>query len=597
MPEKKDASASLPDRLAADPKNPPDLTLLQGWLGASSEAGHRRLYLDPELCNSLEIPEDAIVHTQEIPRDTNPLGGDWVWVKAEAAVKQGPGVERMYARFLRGQIQQDWFGGGGGAAAAGGMVGGPAPAAGAVAGPIGPIRTFFNCPSRVVICRPSVLTICASSLVICRPSVGIACVPSAAVACPTIICPSAVDACPSAPGGCDPFTIVQTGTIFQQPADFGGVAGGGLGFDPGLGAGGFAAGGGMVGGPGGGIAGPIGPVGPIRTVINCHTQVFICRPSVLTICASAHLICPSHPIICNRPTINNLCVPSAAIQCATRICPSAVDGCPSAPGGCDPWTIVQTGTIVQQPDFGAVAGGGLGFDPGLAAGGFGGFGGGMVGGPNPAAAAGPIGPIRTFFGCPSRVVLCRPSVLTICTQQVICPTQPIICRPTLGIGCVPSAAIHCPTLICPSAVDACPSAPGGCDPFTVVQTGTIVQQPADFGAGGGLGFDPGIGAGGFGGVGGGMVGGPAPGAGAVAQPFTVALSCHLVTHNIIQCRPTFTLQQCRTLLPVCWPTRVPQFCFTAPHLCQTQFCPTLPNGCPSGPICGGGGFPGGGGGF
>src|SRR5262249_2874268 len=132
MPEspKRDAAGSLPDRLAPDPKNPPDLTLLQGWLGASSEDRHRRLYLDPELSNSLEIPAEAIVHTQEIPRDGNPLGGEWVWIKADAAVKQGPGIERLYARFLRGQIQQDYFGTGGGGAAAG-MVG----AGGAGAGP------------------------------------------------------------------------------------------------------------------------------------------------------------------------------------------------------------------------------------------------------------------------------------------------------------------------------------------------------------------------------------------------------------------------------------------------------------------------------
>src|SRR5215510_3751435 len=122
---KKDASASLPDRLAPDPKNPPDLTLLQGWLGASSEDKHRRLYLDPELSNSVEIPEDAIVHTQDIPADSSPLGGQWVWIKAEAAVKQGPGLERQYARFLRGQIQQDYFAGGGGAGV--GTVGAPPP--------------------------------------------------------------------------------------------------------------------------------------------------------------------------------------------------------------------------------------------------------------------------------------------------------------------------------------------------------------------------------------------------------------------------------------------------------------------------------------
>src|SRR5262245_49169337 len=124
---KKDDAKSLPDRLVSDPKNPPELSLLQGWLGASSEDRHRRLYLDPELSQSLEIPEDAIVNTQDMPRESNPLGGTWVWVKADAAIKQGPGIERLYARFLRGQIQQDFFA----AAGRGGMVGAANPALGA----------------------------------------------------------------------------------------------------------------------------------------------------------------------------------------------------------------------------------------------------------------------------------------------------------------------------------------------------------------------------------------------------------------------------------------------------------------------------------
>lgn len=67
--------------LVSDPMNPPELTLLQGWLGASSEDKHRRLCLNAELSNSLEIPEDAILRTQEVPAHHNALGGVWVWVK------------------------------------------------------------------------------------------------------------------------------------------------------------------------------------------------------------------------------------------------------------------------------------------------------------------------------------------------------------------------------------------------------------------------------------------------------------------------------------------------------------------------------------
>ena len=103
MPEtpKKDHGPSLPDRLVSDPKNPPELTLLQGWLGASSEDRCRRLYLDPALAQSIEIPEDAIVHTLEIPATTSPLGGHWVWVKADAAIDPNAllPAERGYYRY------------------------------------------------------------------------------------------------------------------------------------------------------------------------------------------------------------------------------------------------------------------------------------------------------------------------------------------------------------------------------------------------------------------------------------------------------------------------------------------------------------------
>jgi hypothetical protein len=558
---KRDAAASLTARLAPDPKNPPDLTLLQGWLGASSEDGHKRLYLDPELSNSVEIPEDAIVHTQDIPSDTSPLGGQWVWIKAEAAVKQGPGLERQYARFLRGQIQQDYFAGGGAGA---GTVGAPP----AVTGPpCGPIRTIFNCPTQQTWCRPSRLTICASAYVICRPPVLA-----------TFVCPSVVDGCPSAPGGCDPYTRVQfqTDPILQQAGGFAGVAGGGLGFDPGVAAGG------MVGGPN-----PAAAIAYPRSIIAaCQSLFTLCRPSVLTICFTRS------PLICQV---------SAAVICPTRgFCPSAVDGCPSTPGGCDPYTIVQfqTDPVLQQAGgFAGVAGGGLGFDPGVAAGG---LAGGMVGGPSPLAAGYVTSPIicqlqtQNIIQCrPTFAVTCRPSVLTICASS------PVICRPTIGFACVPSVAVLCPTRgFCPSAVDACPSAPGGCDPYTIVQfpTETIAQQPGGFGgvAGGGLGFDPGVAAGG------GMVGAPSP---LTAQYATSPAVCQLQTRTLI-CRPTLIYLQCHTQLPLQCFTQSPVQCFThVPQQCFThvpQQCPpiTLPPGCPSGFVCGGGGgYPGGGGGF
>jgi hypothetical protein len=138
---------SLVDDLVSDPKNPPEIMLLQGWLGASSEDKHHRLYLDAELSNSLEIPEDAILRTQELPADHNPLGGVWVWVRADAAIKQGPKLERAYARVLRGQIQEDYLNaaaGMGGVTTGAGVVGAPGIGAMWTAIPLSFVPTALN---------------------------------------------------------------------------------------------------------------------------------------------------------------------------------------------------------------------------------------------------------------------------------------------------------------------------------------------------------------------------------------------------------------------------------------------------------------------
>ncbi|HYE14606.1 MAG TPA: hypothetical protein VD968_09220, partial [Pyrinomonadaceae bacterium] len=60
-------------RIVRDPNDPPDLLLLSGYLGSSSEEGHVRLYLNEELSRYVEIPEGAIRHTQEIPPEQSPL--------------------------------------------------------------------------------------------------------------------------------------------------------------------------------------------------------------------------------------------------------------------------------------------------------------------------------------------------------------------------------------------------------------------------------------------------------------------------------------------------------------------------------------------
>lgn len=97
-------------RLVPNPSRPPDTILLTGYLGDSSEEGCTRLYFDPQLNNYVEISNEDILHTQEIPRDQSPFGGSYVWIRKEAELTHGKvGTERTRARFLEGPIVQDYL--------------------------------------------------------------------------------------------------------------------------------------------------------------------------------------------------------------------------------------------------------------------------------------------------------------------------------------------------------------------------------------------------------------------------------------------------------------------------------------------------------
>jgi hypothetical protein len=275
------AEAAFVGQIVKDPRNPPKTQLLVGYLGRSSEDGHTRLYLDPELNDYVEIPNEAILHTQASD-DGSPLGGTLVWINRAAEVIHGEaGSTRYKASFLEGRITQDYLGqaaaGGAGQAAAFGPYTIPFPLCSPTAFPPFcppsipiwrcPTRVYPLCPKSVLIvqcptqtllcrsvhlpaCPKSVLTICPSTLIRCPsvpvytcPSVIAICPtqlahgcgqPSVAVQCPTFgACPSAVDGCPSAPGGCTfDTTVFQGGTVVNP----------GLGAAGGLAAGGFAGG-------------------------------------------------------------------------------------------------------------------------------------------------------------------------------------------------------------------------------------------------------------------------------------------------------------------------------------------------------------------
>jgi hypothetical protein len=97
--------ASFVRDIVSDPKAVPDVMLLYGYLGASSEEGHERLYLSPDLTNYVEVPTAAILHQMAAPKEQDPHGGVTLWVKKDAALvyKMAPAAEAL-AHYFAGAI-------------------------------------------------------------------------------------------------------------------------------------------------------------------------------------------------------------------------------------------------------------------------------------------------------------------------------------------------------------------------------------------------------------------------------------------------------------------------------------------------------------
>ena len=98
--------ASFVRDIVSDPKSVPDVMLLYGYLGASSEEGHERLYLSPDLTNYVEVPTAAILHQMAAPKEQDPHGGVTLWVKKDAALvyRMAPAAEAL-AHYFAGAIQ------------------------------------------------------------------------------------------------------------------------------------------------------------------------------------------------------------------------------------------------------------------------------------------------------------------------------------------------------------------------------------------------------------------------------------------------------------------------------------------------------------
>lgn len=347
--------------VAGEGGEPPDVRVLTGWLGDTGDAATIRLYLDAELSTYGEMPREAIRYIEELP-DSRPAGAVRIWVRRDAELKEGGSALARAAKFLFGQVQQDFAGraaGGGAAGAAGAAQAQPQTQFCLTLAPGCEVTGFTGqCESQLATkCPPPTCdaNCCVSQYQPCIPQTEMHncfgleqapqqggfeqqqfggpmtrfwCPRPTVFNCPTRICPvsrfgcptwgrcpSAVDACPSSLGctfACDPFdpNIAQQfpqqlpqqfPQQFQQPQQGG--------FEQQQ----------QFGAP--------------------WTQFWCPRPTVFT-CPTQ--ICPISRFGC--PTWGN--------------CPSAVDACPSSLGctfACD-WQQFDPGIAPQQPQqqqFGA----------------------------------------------------------------------------------------------------------------------------------------------------------------------------------------------------------------------------------------------------
>ena len=93
-----------------DPRNTDQLTLLQGYLGQSSESGHIRVYSDESLNDFVEVPEDAIVYAQQLSQAESSLGGSKLWLRSDVVITYGDpkSANRPKTTFLEGDLMQQY---------------------------------------------------------------------------------------------------------------------------------------------------------------------------------------------------------------------------------------------------------------------------------------------------------------------------------------------------------------------------------------------------------------------------------------------------------------------------------------------------------
>ncbi|MBF0194163.1 MAG: hypothetical protein HQL71_06370 [Magnetococcales bacterium] len=74
--------------VVTDPNNPPNVMLLVGYPGQSSLEKHLRIYMNLELSDHIDIPEDDIIFKKEITSPENPFAPTYFWVNRDSEIKR-----------------------------------------------------------------------------------------------------------------------------------------------------------------------------------------------------------------------------------------------------------------------------------------------------------------------------------------------------------------------------------------------------------------------------------------------------------------------------------------------------------------------------
>jgi hypothetical protein len=107
-------------KVVPDPKKPGEALLVTGFLGASSEPEHTRIYWDASLSSYVDAETADILHAEPLGKEQSPLGGSCIWLKRDAQVFFGSaGGQRTQGKFFQGPLMATYGGQFGGAGLAG----------------------------------------------------------------------------------------------------------------------------------------------------------------------------------------------------------------------------------------------------------------------------------------------------------------------------------------------------------------------------------------------------------------------------------------------------------------------------------------------